>query len=491
MEDVKVVIVGAGIGGAGIAALLAKDGAKPIVFERNGFVGGKAGSIEHRGCMVDVGIHISPRGERGPLAQLARKVGADVEFINKSPMLRLIYGEREGMVHQNMIHPASLYSIFRTVRPSVKELPGILRFIMLAYRVKTKEDAMPYFHIPAKSVIDKYISDPDLHAFFNFCCIMMFCISTEEASAAEWLLSFNNWISCAKGGTAYPKGGYGAIPRAYMKVCEDAGGELHLKERVNRIIVEDGTVKGVETDKSFYPADIVISNAGVVKTLDMVGDRHFPDYYVDKARNSLDSTGGATVVFALDAPLAKAPLNVYIPKRYDWSATIKGLQGGRVPDDIALFMISPTVADLDVAPEGQHLLLGAAGTVPADMLDKDLNEKVMDLVEKRMEELFPGLREHTVWKERRGIDFMAAIGGRGRGEAIGMAQRYDQDGDLRFSPRTPIKGLYIVGADTGSFGIGTELAARSAMETHALILEDYSHGHRGKSRAAHSGQDRA
>jgi phytoene dehydrogenase-like protein len=67
---------------------------------------------------------------------------------------------------------------------------------------------------------------------------------------------------------------------------------------------------------------------------------------------------------------------------------------------------------------------------------------------------------------------MAAVGGRGRGEVIGMAQRYDQDADKRFSPRSPVKGLYIVGADTGSFGIGTELAAQSAMETHALILED-------------------
>ena len=178
------------------------------------------------------------------------------------------------------------------------------------------------------------------------------------------------------------------------------------------------------------------------------------------------------MVFALDAPLTKTPLNVYIPKRYDWAATIKGLEQGRIPDDIALFMIAPTVAEPSVAPEGLHLLLGAAGTVPADMLDKEMNSKVMDLIESRMEKLFPGLKEHTVWKERHGVDFMAAIGGRGRGEVIGMAQRYDQDADKRFSPRTPIKGLYIVGADTGSFGIGTELAAQSAMETHALILED-------------------
>jgi phytoene desaturase len=470
MMEKRVIIIGAGIGGVGLAALLAKDGAKPIVFERNNFVGGKAGSIEHKKCLVEVGIHISPRGEKGPLAQLAKKTDADVKFMNKSPMFKLIYGKNEGMIYQNMMHPVSLLNMLRTIRPSIKALPGILRFMMLAYRIKTKEDAAPYYHISAKSVIDRYTSDPDIHAFLNFCCVMMFCISTEEASAGDWLLAFNNWIT--SGGTAYPKGGFGAIPNTYMKVCEDAGGELHLNEEVNRIITEEGTVKGVETDKGFYPAEIVISNAGVVKTLDMTGDQHFPDSYVEKARNSIDSTGGATVIFALDAPLAKTPLNVYIPKRYDWAATIKGLEKGQIPDDIAVFMISPTVAEPGVAPEGLHLLLGAAGTVPATMLDKDLNSQVMDLVESRMEKLFPGLKEHTVWKERHGVDFMAAVGGRGRGEVIGMAQRYDQDGDKRFSPRTPLKGLYIVGSDTGSFGIGTELAAQSAMETHTLILED-------------------
>jgi hypothetical protein len=53
-----------------------------------------------------------------------------------------------------------------------------------------------------------------------------------------------------------------------------------------------------------------------------------------------------------------------------------------------------------------------------------------------------------------------------------MAQRSDQDADKRFSPGSPLKGPYTVGADTGGFGIGTELAAQSAKETHTLILED-------------------
>jgi phytoene dehydrogenase-like protein len=474
MKDKKVIIVGAGIGGAGLAALLAKDGVKPIVFERNAFVGGKAGSIEHEGCLFDVGVHISARGEKGPLAQLARKVGADVGFINKSPLLRLNYGGRDGLIYQKMTHPVSLYNIYRIVRPSIKSLLGMLRIAKLVYSIKTKKDAAPYYHIPAKSIIVKYMSDPDMQTFLDICCNLMFGISTDEASAGDFLLAFNNWIT--SGATAYPKGGYGAIPKAYMKACEDAGGELHLNEKVNRIIAEEGAIKGVETDKGFYPADIIISNAGVVRTLEMAGDQHFPGSYVEKARNAIDSVGGVMVKYILDAPLVKIPMSLYTPRRFNVPDLIEGLGRGRMPDDMALFIVSPTATEPGLAPEGLHLLYG--GTVTPARLDRDISNAVMDRVENRLEKLHPGLKEHIVWKERSDTDVIAAISGREQGDAIGMAQRYDQDGDKRFSPRSPLKGLYIVGADTGSFGIGTELAAQSAMETHALILEDTAGVHR-------------
>ena len=104
-QDKNIIIIGSGIGGSGIAALLAKDGAKPIVFERNAFIGGKAGSYDFKGCKIEHGIHISARGQKGPLGALAKQVGANVRFIERNPTMRLIYGGRQGLIRQNMIHP--------------------------------------------------------------------------------------------------------------------------------------------------------------------------------------------------------------------------------------------------------------------------------------------------------------------------------------------------------------------------------------------------
>ena len=261
------------------------------------------------------------------------------------------------------------------------------------------------------------------------------------------------------------------IPNAYIKVCEQAGGKIRLNEKVIKIIIEHNTVRGIETDKGYFPADIIVSNAGVVKTMELAGEQYFPVDYIGRAKSAKDSFGACTVKYVLNAPLADTPGTLYIPKGYILPKFLKDAGKGKIPDDTSLFVISPTVSDPTLAPKGLHLLLGAASS-PSDMLDKDINNKVLDLVENTMERIYPGLKKHTLYKQRQGVDYIAAVGGRGRGEGIGMAQRFDQDGKLRFSPKSPVKGLYIVGADTGAFGIGTELAAQSAMDAKDIIMKD-------------------
>lgn len=70
-------------------------------------------------------------------------------------------------------------------------------------------------------------------------------------------------------------------------------------------------------------------------------------------------------------------------------------------------------------------------------------------------------------------DFLRMMGGRGAGEAIGLAQRYDQDGRNKPDPSLPVKRLYVVGIDAGGMGIGTERAADSALNVFDRIVADF------------------
>ncbi len=58
------------------------------------------------------------------------------------------------------------------------------------------------------------------------------------------------------------------------------------------------------------------------------------------------------------------------------------------------------------------------------------------------------------------------LSGRSAGDCIGIAQEVGQSGSNRPLAATPIRGLYLVGADAGGRGIGTEMAADSALRLY-------------------------
>lgn len=60
--------------------------------------------------------------------------------------------------------------------------------------------------------------------------------------------------------------------------------------------------------------------------------------------------------------------------------------------------------------------------------------------------------------------------GKEYGPAISTAQTPDQVGDKRPSVVTPVRGLNLAGDGAGGRGVGTELAADSAMECAETII---------------------
>jgi phytoene dehydrogenase-like protein len=279
----------------------------------------------------------------------------------------------------------------------------------------------------------------------------------------------SNWARDAT--TAYPKGGYGRIPESFLEVCEKWGGVVRLAEPVERIVVEDGSVRGVETRAGFHPADLVVSNAGVCRTVELAGGDNFEPAFIKRVSELRDSDGAVTVKFALDRKPTDNLITVYVPKGFDYEAYRGRLEAGDIPQDPALYIVSPTVADPDLAPPGKHLLLACAA-VPPSLAHAEAAEKMSGVVARRMRELFPAIADHTVWRHETSLEFISMMGGRGAGEAIGLAQRYDQDGPHRPDARLPVKGLYVVGVDAGGMGIGTERAADSAMNVFCLIASD-------------------
>lgn len=449
-----------------MAALLADKGFAVTVFERNDFVGGKAANLEKDGFVCEAGIHVSVRGSNGPLGEVARRVGVDLKYVEPDPLMRIQTPSRTYRIPKRILGPKGLMNLALVAGVKPWNIPGVIRLFMQILRVKEERDAVPYDSVSLQDFMLRYTADEGVHRLVNLFSGWFFLLPKEEASAGEFLWSFASMVR--SGSIGYPMGGYGQIPKSYLRACEQKGGKVCLKEGVRSIRVERGKATGVVTEKGIFDADIVVSNAGIKKTIELAGKELFPAPYLARAEKLRDSLGGVSIRYALDQRPLDIPIILYLPEGFDFSRNVEMWSRGEVQDELPIFLLCPTLFDPSLAPPGKHILLIGTG-VPADLSASDLAEEVLDRIEQKTFKLLPGIEKHIIWKHRTNLASVSAMCGRGGGEIIGLAQSYDQVGKNKPDPHTPVEGLYLVGNDAGGRGVGTEEAADSALKVANLI----------------------
>jgi len=465
----KVVVIGSGVGGSAIAALLAKNGLSVTVLERNRFVGGKVASVDKDGFIYDMGVHYCALGNAGPHGEVARKTGADLEFIKKGP-IRIMspYGCFDFPL--KFTSPMSMikFALILGVKPN--KLFGVLRAFLKMISIKELKDSEPYDDICLKDFLLRYTDDEGFHIFIDGVCAILLVEPASEASAGEFLWSFSNFAN--KASASYPKGGFREIAQSFLRVCEQNGGKILLKQDVQSIKVENGKAVGVVTKDGLIAANIVVSNAGIKKTIALAGEKNFGSEYVTWAKSLKDSFGAVTVKYALDYQPLPAPLMIFTnAKTGGLDIIMQQLLKGADIDDCRMFIVCPTATDPGLAPHGKHLLIAGA-MVPEKLACSGIAKKVSDKVEHILSVIFPGIEKHIIWKLCTGLDDINEMSGRGTGDVVGLAQIPGQVGKNKPSARTPIEGLYLVGCDAGGRGVGTEQASDSALNVSRIIFSN-------------------
>ncbi|HEY5494999.1 MAG TPA: NAD(P)/FAD-dependent oxidoreductase [Candidatus Anoxymicrobiaceae bacterium] len=459
--DSRVVVIGSGVGGSGCAALLAQKGFDVTVLERNSFSGGKAASFEREGFTYDTGVHAIGSGDSGPLGDIAREVGADLKWALIQGGNRIVLGDKVATYPLDYASDESIRAIIDGigVRPENRD-DCYICFKELA-TMKPASEMEILESTTLKDYVSRFTDDFQFHMMLNAVCGMLIVVTYFTGSAGEFIYCFANMAASAS--LSYPKGGMGSIARSYLDALVRLGGKVSYDRPVESIIIEDGRVAGVDAGGRI-DADIVISNMGLQPTARMVAD-HLPAEYVDKVLKLRSSYGAVSVKYALDAEVVPYPMTLWIPDVTDQEALDKY---------VGIMYPVPSIPDPDLAPPGCQLVLAGA-VLSADPQQKELNRNVLDRIEATMQMLHPGIEDHVIWKLRTDVEYTSDISGRHLGEVIGISQDYRQVGKNRPSPKMPVAGLYAVGADAGGRGIGTEMAAESAL-TVSRMVEEYALG---------------
>jgi phytoene dehydrogenase-like protein len=456
MEKRTAIVVGSGIGGAAIAALLQHSGNWDVeVYEKNPFPGGRYASQDRDGFRLDVGCHLVANCDKGALAEVLNVLG-------RADAVKWRYARKPS--------PAFNFSGKRIRFPrdlgmlglSPEELEGVMDFYMEMGGIP--DDELPtYDNRDMRTFTTSHIDNMTIRNVISLLCGIYFVIGDNQTPVGEWIRDNKDFMNYAAQG--YPIGGTGAVPKAYLDCLAEFGGRLALSTGVKRIIVEDGKAVGVELENGeVRRAGIVISNAGSRQTLELVGREHYAPGILENFDKYAYSHSVFTVKVALDTRVTDENMVMYIGKGFEtYFDEDPGLLD--VPE-LASHAMIPVFSNLDptAAPEGRQLLAIAGGvhgraadfTAEVSARCEEAFMKVLDIV-------FPGIRSHVLWTDTTSAAEVDALFGKD-GCVIGIGQAVGQVGERRppiFDPC--IKNLCHCGADTGLHGIGGELAAGSAL----------------------------
>ena len=283
-----------------------------------------------------------------------------------------------------------------------------------------------------------------------------------------------------------PRGGSAALPLALARLIEQHGGTLVTATRVSGLVLEGRRCVGVETtDGETYRARRgVVSTVHVKHLVEMApaelwgddfvaaveawrpGIALFPAHYATTTAPAYPVDGGELVPVASGtAPSVDRLLRV-------GSDAARGLVRD---DDPMLLVVCATVADPSRAPGGRHVLK-VLGFQPYELADgagrwDDLKEEVAARNLEQLQRYAPNLTDETILARvvKSPLDLERMNAHNWHGTCHGGDLNPAQSGALRFSPKTPIAGLYQTGATTHP---GGSVSAAPGRNTAIVVLEE-------------------
>jgi len=448
------IIIGTGIGGAAIGALLAHAGWDVLILEKNKIIGGRCTSYEHNGFIIDLGVHLFGLGDKGPLGEICCQVEMPnaIDWVTIKKAVMQIEGEIKKYSRKSMMDVLA-----------VEEAKNLNNLFKELFRMSDQElDELWY--VPLNRWVSRFTKDPLAHTIMESIEGLYFYVRLNEASTAEFIKCFREVITSQS--SAYPKGGCISIPKAYISAVEKYGGKIKLGVRVAQVIVEGGAAVGVRLeDGSEFEAPVIISNADIKTTVEnLVGEKNFPEEYAQKIKNLTYAYHGVTLKVALTERITEDELRMYMPDRF--SSILSGLnkgKNGEIPKLLGGFFVSPTNYDSSLAPEGRQLIFFCTACPP-----KQDWKKWGKVLLESFYSAYPQAKDKVLWHRVDTPDLVNAYAGE-TGCGIGIGQTVNQVSERRPSVTSPLRGLYFSSGEAGGHGIGTELAANSARELFAVL----------------------
>lgn len=472
-----VTIIGAGLGGLVSGAVLAQAGMKVRVLEQHLIPGGYATSFRRKTRQMshkaefEVSLHLmGDLGAGGALREVLNDIGVldRLEFMRAHSLYRAVFPNEEIHVRDYETYLRVLEERFPEEREGIRALFHTfirLRQEMLVLMQKTNNGLtadllkdgptlMAYNHASLSSVLDEFLHSPELKSVIAQQW-QYYGLPPSQLSAVYYAYAWTEYILY---GGFYPKGRSQTLSNTLAEIIKEHGGEIHTRQQVVKIDLQEGTVRGVETHKDYYPTDWVISNIDPWQTFDkLIGYEHLPRRYIKKLESIKPSLScvQAYLLLNIDFPsqYGETDHEIFVNETYDLEQGFTDIleeQYTRMPLSITVYEnLNPsyqvegkTTMSLFILSRYEHW---------SDLSEDDYQAKkqqVTDILIERLDRLYPGITQYIEYVELSTPRTNHSYTSNKLGAIYGAQQSVDQCLHRRLPQKTPIEGLYLAGAWT-------------------------------------------
>ncbi|MBC8048717.1 MAG: phytoene desaturase [Chitinophagales bacterium] len=480
-DSKSVVIIGAGIGGLGLSALLAKTGYKVTVVEKNDTIGGRARQFAADGFTFDMGPswYLMPDVFEHYFALLGEKIEDHLTLTKLSPSYRIflengqtfdLYSDVEkAVVLFDSIEPGAGAQLRRYLKASEYQYNVVMQNFMhkniqspldfLTWRMLLAGTKLSAFS-SMNAYVNRFFKSELLQKIMQYQLLFLGSSPFKTPSIYNVMghIDFNL-------GVFYPKGGIYSVVSALASLARKFGADIQTGVGIRRIVIEGAQTTGVELENGeVLRADIVVSNADTHHTETQL----LPEparSFSNKYWQTRQLAPSALILYLGVRGNTESLLHHNILFNDSWRESFTELfEGDEWPRHPSLYLCCPSKTDPTIAPPGCETLFAlmpisarldyGAGTV----------ERYADAMMQTIETGFgvSGLADRVIYRRPySGGDFTSDYNAFG-GSALGLAHVLKQTALFRPNNRsTKIANLYYVGASTNP-GIGMPICLISA-----------------------------
>jgi phytoene dehydrogenase-like protein len=502
------IIIGAGLGGLGCAALMAQNGLKALVIEQHTIPGGYATSFERdddAGNTYKCEVSLHSTVARSPSS---RKMFTDMGIWDRLDLVDHKQAwsrvDSRGVIDLPNAGLAGLEALlvqrFPAEKDAIAKFMAFWRQFMLeleALETKGIADNSQFpkvyptlWYVAGKTlaqVLDRFLANKDLKNLVGMTW-GYYGLPPSKLSAFYYLEPMADYLTH---GGQYVRGTSQAMSNALADVIAKGGGKVILGERVSAITMKNGRASGVRTASGkVFEARAVVSNAAAPVTFGMLPKGVVPKDYAAKLAGFNPSVSSVIVWLGLNGdvtklqPRAEFSIDLQDDPEISYAGSMTGDWG---KTGLGCMIYDHLVPGFSPKGTSTMAIMCLSGFEPWKKYEKDYEagnkheynqakDRIADLFIKTVEEkMVPGLSKMIAMREVSSPLTNRRFTGNPAGAIYGYDQTVDNSFLTRLENRTPVKGLYLSSAwgnPGGGFG-GALAGAKGAFKD---LLEDLGKG---------------